>query len=78
VHRYVLVVSQIPTASLISRRRVLTVLAPLSIYFLLLSYVPLPGVILSEENRTLVMACYNVIGTAILGSLSGFGSVTTA
>jgi hypothetical protein len=76
----VLVVSQIPTASLISRRRILAVLAPLSIYFLLLSYVPLPGVILSEENRTftLVTARYNVLGTVILGCLSGFGSVTTA
>ncbi|KAI9454650.1 Abscisic acid G-protein coupled receptor-domain-containing protein [Lactarius psammicola] len=63
-----------------SRRRVLVVLAPLSVYFLLLSYVPLPGVLVSEENRTftLVMARYNVLGTIILGSLSGFGSVTTA
>ena len=73
-------VSQIPTASYISHRQVLAVLALLSVYFLLLSYVPLPGVILSEENRTFtpVMAHYNVLGTIILGSLSGFGSVTTA
>lgn len=63
-----------------SRRHVLVVLAPLSAYFLLISYVPLPGNLLSEENRTLtlVMARYNVLGTIILGSLSGFGSVTTA
>ncbi|KAH9034234.1 Abscisic acid G-protein coupled receptor-domain-containing protein [Lactarius pseudohatsudake] len=63
-----------------SRRRILVVLAPLFVYFLLLSYVPLPGVLLSEENRTftLVTARYNVLGTVILGSLSGFGSVTTA
>ena len=69
------------TASLtFSRRRVLLVLAPLSVYFFLLPYVPLPGVILSEENRTftLITARYNVLGTVILGSLSGFGSVTTA
>ncbi|KAF8264979.1 Abscisic acid G-protein coupled receptor-domain-containing protein, partial [Lactarius quietus] len=63
-----------------SRHRVLVVLAPLSVYFFLISYVPLPGVLLSEEHRTLtlVMARYNVLGTIILGSLSGFGSVTTA
>ena len=70
-----------PPASLtFSRRRVLAVLAPLSVYFLLISYVPLPSDLLSEENRTLtlVMARYNVLGTVILGSLSGFGSVTTA
>ena len=70
-----------PPASLtFSRRRVLAVLAPLSVYFLLISYVPLPSDLLSEENRTLtlVMARYNVLGTIILGSLSGFGSVTTA
>jgi hypothetical protein len=69
------------TASLaFSRRRVLVVLAPLSVYFLLVSYVPLPGDLLSVENRTLtlVIARYNVLGTIILGSLSGFGSVTTA
>ena len=70
-----------PPASLtFSRRRVLAVLAPLSVYFFLISYVPLPSDLLSEENRTLtlVMARYNVLGTIILGSLSGFGSVTTA
>ncbi|KAH9052197.1 Abscisic acid G-protein coupled receptor-domain-containing protein [Lactarius vividus] len=63
-----------------SRRRILVVLAPLFVYFLILSYVPLPGALLSEENRTftLVTARYNVLGTVILGSLSGFGSVTTA
>ena len=73
-------VSQIPTASFISCCQVLAILALLSVYFLLLSYVPLLGVFLSEENRTFtpVMARYNVLGTIILGSLSSFGSVTTA
>ncbi|SRR6266404_5168333 len=70
-----------PTVSpAFSRRRVLVVLVPLSVYFLLLSYVPLPGVLHSEETPTftLVTARYNVLGTVILGCLSGFGSVTTA
>ena len=76
----ILAASQIPTASFISHRHILVVLAPLSVYFLLLSYVPLPGVLLSEENHTfaLVTAHYNVLEAVTLGSLSGFGSVTTA
>jgi hypothetical protein len=62
-------------------RGVLTILAPLSAYFLLLSYVPLPDAIASSgmsNTFTLVTARYNVLGIFILGSLSGFGSVTTA
>ena len=61
-------------------RRILTILAPLSVYFLLLSYVPLPDGIVSSgmsNTFTLVTARYNVLGIFILGSLSGFGSVTT-
>jgi The Golgi pH Regulator (GPHR) Family N-terminal len=57
------------------------VLAPLLVYFLLLSYVPLPdALVFSEESNTftLVTARYNVLGTFILGSLSGFGSATTS
>ncbi|KAF8256807.1 hypothetical protein EI94DRAFT_1762740 [Lactarius quietus] len=50
-----------------SRHRVLVVLAPLSVYFFLISYVPLPGVLLSEEHRTLtlVMARYNAAFPAL-------------
>ena len=62
-------------------RRVLAILAPLSVYFLLLSYVPLPDGAISSgmsDAFTLVTARYNVLGIFILGSLSGFGSVTTA
>ena len=62
-------------------RRALTILAPLSVYFLLLSYVPLPDGIVSSgmsDTLTLVTARYNVLGIFILGCLSGFGSVTTA
>ena len=51
----------------IFRRRVLAVLAPPSVYVLLLSYVSLPGVLLSDESRTftLVTARYNVLSTVI-------------
>jgi len=62
-------------------RRVVTILAPLSVYSFLLSYVPLPDGIVSSgmsDTFTLVTARYNVLGIFILGSLSGFGSVTTA
>lgn len=62
-------------------RGVLAILTPLSAYFLLLSYVPLPdGIVSSGMSNafTLVTARYNVLGIFILGSLSGFGSVTTA
>ncbi len=71
----------IPASATLSHRRVLAVLAPLFVYFLLLSYVPLPDGLVSSgksDTFTLVTARYNVLGTFILGCLSGFGSVTTA
>jgi hypothetical protein len=69
-----------PSAAL-SYRHLLAVLAPLFVYFLLLSYVPLPDGLVSSgmsDTFTLVTARYNVLGTFILGCLSGFGSVATA
>jgi len=72
---------QISASIALSFRRVLAILAPLFVYFLLLSYVPLPDGIVSSgmsDTFTLVTARYNVLGIFILGSLSGFGSVTTA
>jgi len=74
-------VSTISWHSSLSLRHLLAVLAPLLVYFLLLSYVPLPDGIVSSgmsDTFTLVTARYNVLGTFILGCLSGFGSVTTA
>lgn len=70
----------IPASATLSHRRVLTVLAPLFVYFLLLSYVPLPYLLSSgkSDTFTLVTVRYNVLGTFILGCLSGFGSVTAA
>ena len=72
---------QIPAFIALSFRRVLAILAPLSIYFLLLSYVPLPDGVVSSgmsDTFTIVTARYNVLGIFILGCLSGFGSVATA
>jgi The Golgi pH Regulator (GPHR) Family N-terminal len=71
---------QIPASIALGFRRVLAILAPLFTYFLLLSYVPLPDGVVSgmSDTFTMVTARYNVLGIFILGSLSGFGSVTTA
>jgi len=66
---------------ILSYRRAVAILVPLAVYFLLLSYVPLPDSLVSSGKAsafTLVTARYNVLGIFILGSLSGFGSVTTA
>ena len=71
----------ISASAVLSYRHLLAVLAPLLVYFLLLSYVPLPDGLVSSgmsDSFTLVTARYNVLGTFILGCLSGFGSVTTA
>jgi len=73
--------SRISASAAFNHRHVLAVLAPLLVYFLLLSYVPLPDGLVSSgmsDTFTLVTARYNVLGTSILGCLSGFGSVTTA
>ena len=69
------------TSAALGYRHLLAVLAPLFVYFLLLSYVPLPDGLVSSgmsDTFTLVTARYNVLGTFILGCLSGFGSATTA
>ena len=71
----------VPASAALSYRRALAVLAPLFVYFLLLSYVPLPDDLVSSgtsDSFTLVTVRYNVLGTFILGCLSGFGSVTAA
>ena len=71
----------ISASAALSHRHLFAVLVPLFVYFILLSYVPLPnGLIFSGmgDTLTLVTARYNVLGTFILGCLSGFGSVTTA
>ncbi|KAF8498210.1 hypothetical protein F5888DRAFT_1634124 [Russula emetica] len=65
------------SSAVLSHRHLLAILAPLFLYFLLLSYVPLPDGLVSSgmsDTFTLVTARYNVLGTFILGCLSGFGS----
>jgi hypothetical protein len=72
---------RIPASATLSYRRVVAVLAPLFVYFLLLSYVPLPDDLVTSgksDTFTLVTLRYNVLGTFILGCLSGFGSVAAA
>ncbi|KAH9969412.1 Abscisic acid G-protein coupled receptor-domain-containing protein [Lactifluus volemus] len=69
------------TSVTVKYRHIVAVLAPLLVYFLLLSYVPLPDALVFSEGSntfTLVTARYNVLGTCILGSLSGFGSMATS
>jgi hypothetical protein len=68
--------SPISASTALSFRRVLPILAPLSVYYLLLSYVPLPNGVVSSRMSdifTPVTARYNVLGIFILGRLSGFG-----
>ena len=72
---------RISASATLSHRRIFAVLAPLFVYFLLLSYVPLPADLVpsgKSDTFTLVTVRYNVLGTFILGCLSGFGSVTAA
>jgi hypothetical protein len=72
---------RIPASATLGHRRVLAVLVPLFVYFLLLSYVPLPVDLIpsgKSDTFTQVTVRYSVLGTFILGCLSGFGSVTAA
>ena len=64
---------QISTSLALNFRRVLAILAPLFVYFLL-SYVPLPDGIVSSgmsDTFTLVTARYSILGIFILGSFLG-------
>jgi hypothetical protein len=66
--------SQISTSLALNFRRVLAILAPLFVYFLLSSYVPLPDGIVSSgmsDTFTLVTARYSILGIFILGLLLG-------
>ncbi|KAI0315320.1 Abscisic acid G-protein coupled receptor-domain-containing protein [Amylostereum chailletii] len=61
--------------------RGLTVGLPLLIYFVLLSYVPLPTPLAGADGPFLFSSALprlTVLGVGLLGSLSGFGSVTTS
>lgn len=58
-------------------RCILTVL-PVSLFLFILSYVPLPSSISETSGVPAVVSRLTVIGTVILGLLSGFGSINNA
>jgi hypothetical protein len=55
----------------------LTVL-PVSFFLFVLSYVPLPSSISTTSGISAIVSRLTVIGTVILGLLSGFGSINNA
>ena len=58
-------------------RCLLTVL-PVSVFLFILSYVPLPSSISETSGVSAIVSRLTVIGTVILGLLSGFGSMNNA
>ena len=58
-------------------RCLLTVL-PVSFFLFILSYVPLPSSISETSGVSAIVSRLTVIGTVILGLLSGFGSINNA
>jgi len=58
-------------------RCLLTVL-PVSFFLFVLSYVPLPSSISETSGVPAIVSRLTVIGTVILGLLSGFGSINSA
>jgi hypothetical protein len=58
-------------------RCLLTVL-PVSLFLFILSYVPLPSSISETSGVSAIVSRLTVIGTVILGLLSGFGSINNA
>jgi len=58
--------------------RTLLTITPVLVYLFLLSYVPLPSVLASTTGTSAIISRLTVIGTVILGTLSGFGSVNNA
>ena len=65
-----------------SLHRLFWTLTPLFGYFLLLSYVPLPVALSSSHGSASLLAAalsrLAVLGTVMLGLLSGFGAVSTS
>ena len=58
-------------------RCLLTVL-PVSFFLFILSYVPLPSSISKTSGVSAIISRLVVVGTVILGLLSGFGSINNA
>jgi len=58
--------------------RLLLSLIPVIFYLLLLSLVPLPDALASSDITTTALSRLVVLGTTILGLLSGFGAISNA
>ncbi|KAA1475759.1 hypothetical protein DENSPDRAFT_784045 [Dentipellis sp. KUC8613] len=61
--------------------RLFIILAPLALYFFLLSFIPIPVALTASSEPSFLNAALSritVLGVLILGFLSGFGSVTTS
>ncbi|KAI5888025.1 uncharacterized protein SCHCODRAFT_02639516 [Schizophyllum commune H4-8] len=58
--------------------RLLLNLIPVILYLFALSYIPLPAALASSGFSASVLARLVVLGTTILGLLSGFGAISTA
>jgi len=53
-------------------------LVPVVLYLFALSYIPLPSALSSSDTLTTALSRLIVLGTALLGLLSGFGAVSNA
>ncbi|KII90101.1 hypothetical protein PLICRDRAFT_174887 [Plicaturopsis crispa FD-325 SS-3] len=58
--------------------RLLLYLSPVAVYFFMLSYIPLPSALSYPDVMTAALTRLIVLGTIILGLLSGFGAVSNA
>ena len=58
--------------------RVITILFPVALFVFILSFIPLPVELTSHNPLTATTARLVVLGTTILGLLSGLGSVNGA
>ena len=58
--------------------RVFVSLTPVVVYLFLLSWIPLPDPLASSDMTTIALSRLVVLGTIVLGFLSGFGAVSNA
>ena len=62
----------------IVRARVFLSLVPVIIYLFALSHIPLPAALASSDTTTIALSRLIVLGTIILGLLSGFGAISSS
>lgn len=58
--------------------RIILALLPVSLYLLFLSYIPLPIGLKNPDYTTAALSRLIVLGTTVLGLLSGFGAVSNS